>query len=255
MRILVIEDNEAHRQSAEETLRGHEVTIVESFDEAMELMDRKIDERNVQRLLSEAGVATAPKYTDRESWTAYRKVLDDANSRSVIPFPFEVVLTDMMMPMSSQTLAPEVFNHRERVPYGFVIALRAALRGARFVAMVTDTNHHQGAMSAAIDHLGDTYYRDGFKPNFTVNGARVMFVHTPFYREVLGKKTCSSCGGSGACKHCKGTGQRNDQYVQGECNACPDDVGKCSECKGSGHVDDVRQTRKDWGRVLADLTA
>lgn len=251
MRILVIEDKESHRESAEATLSGHELTIVKSFDDAMELMARKFDEENIQRLLAEAGFPTKPDSEDTERWYAYWNAHDEAQAKSVIPFPFEVVLTDMMMPMSRKTIAPGVFNSGEQVPYGFIIALKATLCGAKFVAMVTDTNHHEGAMSAALDHLGEAYYRDGFKPNFVVNGARIMFVHTPFYREVLGKETCDTCKGSGSCKYCKGMGQRNNQY----CTVCRDDVGKCSNCKGSGQADIVRQNRKDWGKALADLTA
>ncbi len=168
MKVLVIEDKEIHCQAAIETLVGHEVTIVRSFDRAMEILT--------------------------------------ATAQSVIPFPFEAVLTDMMMPMSQYTLDPRLFNYKEQVAYGFIIALRATLCGAKFVAMVTDTNHHMGAMSAAIDHLSDAYYREeGFQPNFLINGAKVMFVHTPFIRDIV-------------------AGERVYE-------------------------------RKDWGRVLADLTS
>lgn len=166
-------------------------------------------------------------------------------------FPYEVVLTDMMMPMSRQTLAPDAFNSREQVPYGFVLALMASQRGARFVAMVTDTNHHQGAMSAALDHLGSAYYHEGFNPNFVINGAHAMFIHTPFYRKVLGKKTCDVCAGSGTCRYCNGTGQRTNG--SGACG-CSANVGKCYSCKGVGQVDNVNTDGKDWGQVLKDLT-
>jgi CheY-like chemotaxis protein len=189
MRILVVEDKEVHRKAAEETLADHEVTIVYSFDKAMDIM-----------------------------------------SEDPEPFAFEAVLTDMMMPMCKTTLIPEVFNPSEQVPYGFVIALRAALRGAKFVAMVTDTNHHYGAMSAAIDYLGRAYYKDGSKPNFVVNGAKCTFVHAPFIRDVVG-----------VCEECEGTGSQ------------PSDGRKCLYCEGTGEK--TRYERKDWGRVLRDLTA
>lgn len=170
MRILVIEDKELHRKSAEETLSGHEVTIVKSFDEATALMEKKIDEGNVQRLLTEAGFPTKPGYEDSERWSAYCEAYSQATAKSVVPFPFEVVLTDMMMPMSKQTLAPEVFNPSEQVPYGFILALKATLFGAKFVAMVTDTNHHQSAMSASIDHLGTAEGRCGAIRSPSVRG-------------------------------------------------------------------------------------
>src|SRR3989344_5957034 len=71
---------------------------------------------------------------------------------------FETVLVDMMMPAGKTGAAGGNCNPDEQVPYGFVIALRAALRGAKYVAMVTDTNHHKSAMSAALDCLGSGYY-------------------------------------------------------------------------------------------------
>lgn len=161
MRILVVEDKACHRRSAEETLAGHEITIVESFDKAMDLI--RPDQ--------------APPYP-----------------RSLPPFPFEAVLADMMMPMSKRRLGEGVFKPDEEVPYGFIVALTAAHRGAKFVAVVTDTNHHHGAVSAALDYLGPDYYGTPLgvggpgcpppepqKPTmFNINGSRVVFVHAPF---------------------------------------------------------------------------
>jgi len=213
MKILVVEDKEMHCKSAEETLQDHELTIINSFEGAMGVMD------------------------------------EEGN------FPFDVVLTDMMMPMSREKLASEFFNFGEQVPYGFVIALKAALRGAKFVAMVTDTNHHAGAMSAAIDHLGDCYYRErGFKPNFVVNGAKVMFVHTPFIEEFRKDASCDYCKKNpGACSFCNGTGTLSGYGHSTKCHRCAGHVGKCKFCKGTTKADQTVQERKDWGRVLLDL--
>ena len=180
MRILVIEDKELHRQAAKQTISGHKLTIVKSFDKAMELMEETIDKNEFQRLMTKAGFKEKPSLENEELWNKYWDEWDKAKKESMSPFPFEVVLTDMMMPMSLQTLSPEVFRLNEQVPYGFIIALQAAYRGAKYVAMVTDTNHHQGAMSAAIDHLSGAYYQEGFRPNFEINGAKVSFVHAPF---------------------------------------------------------------------------
>lgn len=207
MKILVVEDNLMHRESAAETLLGHEVTIVESFEKAMELME-----------------------TD-------------------FSFPFEVVLTDMMMPIcEGRPFSPKSFEDRQ-APYGFVIALRAALRGAKFVAMVTDTNHHKDAMSNALNHLGHAYYRDGFKPNFVINGARVMFVHAPFIEKIVREAPCDSCK-NGLCSKCGGSGiipfSRNRKCE------CYDITGRCPKCKGTQKAEGHMKL-KDWGKVLADL--
>lgn len=223
MKILVIEDSELHRMSAAQSLANHEVTIVKSYDEAMELMDEKIDKAKRDRLLVEAGFKSQPESSKDEKWRAYWDARKKASSESAIPFDFEVVLTDMMLPMSEDTLAPGVWRRDEQVPYGFVIALRATTRGAKYVAMLTDTNHHQSAMSASLDKLGGTsYYKAGFRPNFEINGAKAMFVHSPFRR--VDNTTCDKCHGE---KGSKG----------------------CYKCDASG-----KAAGKDWGQVLKDLT-
>lgn len=261
MRILVIEDKALHHSSAIETLSGHDVTIISSFDEGIGLLTAKIDEENVARLLTEAGFPTEP---DRKSvpekdwdkvWKAYWNARQEAQAKSVIPLPFEAVLVDMMMPMSFEKLGPSaVCTRGEQVPYGFVLALKAAERGAKFVAMVTDTNHHNSPMSAALDYLGDAYYRDGFKPNFEINGARVMFVHAPFVEDVVKDAPCRWCQEKpGVCNTCLGSG--TNRYGGGRCKSCAEDVGKCRKCKGTTKADDTVHERKDWGKVFRDLTS
>jgi len=211
-------------------LAGHELTIVKSFDEAMEIMKEKIDKEKLQGLLAEAGFSEEPNSEDKKQWKAYQDARDAAWENAIIPLPFEVVLTDMMMPMCHTNLMCELFNPKEEVPYGFVLALKAAERGAKFVAMVTDTNHHNGAMSAALDNLSRPYYEDGCKPNFTINNARVAFLHAPMIA-VQGT----------VCPHCAG-----------KCNChgkCQGKNGKCYQCRGT-----KLEAGKNWGRVLKDLT-
>lgn len=258
MRILVIDDNPLHHSSAIETLSGHDVTIVSSFDEGIDLLAMKIDKENVARLLAEAGF---PKEPDRQAvsaevWRLYWKTKDEAEAQvqSIILLPFEAVLVDMMMPMSRRTLISEAYKPGEQVPYGFILALRAALCGAKFVAMVTDTNHHRGAMSAALDHLGGAYYCSGFKPNFAINGARVVFVHAPFVEDVVKDAPCTWCQEKpGVCNTCLGSG--TNRYGGGRCNSCAEDVGKCRNCKGTTKADTTVHERKDWGKVFRDLTS
>ena len=226
MKILVVEDKEMHRRAAEETLVGHELTIVKSFDEAMALMRERIDEAKMQQLMAEAGFSGQ---IIPGRWDDYSAARTKAEAASVIPFPFEAVLTDMMMPMGMRETLFDAFNPAEQVPYGFVIALKAALRGARFVAVVTDTNHHKGAMSAALDHFGGREFEHNHS-NFVINGAKAIFVHTPFIKECVGKKPC-------------------------EYSKCTEPGVLCSGCKGTREVDDIRWERKDWGKVLAALIA
>jgi CheY-like chemotaxis protein len=252
MKILVVEDKQSHREAAEETLKGHELTIAKSFDEAINLMAERVDEKNIQRILTECGFSDIPKPEDNARWKTYWEIKEEAQKKSVIPFSFDVVLTDMMMPMSRRTITQEAFNPCEQVPYGFVIALRATLRGAKFVAMVTDKNHHRAAMSAAIDHLGSAYYDEGFTPNFVINGAKVMFVHAPFIEDIVKDAPCETCEENpGVCHVCNGTGIGT--YTDKKCHICTD--GKCTYCHGTMKADKKVHERKDWGQVLKDLTA
>lgn len=140
MKILVIDDKDLHCDSACKAFDGHELTVVGSYDDAMEL------------LCTGCG--------------------------------FDVVLSDLMLPMSRQTLASAAYHPGELVPYGFVLALRASLVGVPYVAVATDINHHKNAVSAALDKLeirdANSYWYDGLRPNFTINGTKAFFVHAPF---------------------------------------------------------------------------
>jgi hypothetical protein len=157
---------------------------------------------------------------------------------------FDVVLTDMKMPMSKQTLGQGIFQHGVEVPYGFPIVLKAAKAGAKFVAMVTDTNHHQGAMSAAIDHIGGT---------FTIEGAEVLFVHARFVEDIIPDVDCTECT-DGVCPRCNGSLKvMNWENELVTCRCTENNPGKCGKCKGTGKFDDSVWERKDWGEVLNRL--
>ena len=174
MKILVIEDKAIHQESARETLIGHEVTVVPSYNEAYGLLKWKKE------------------------------------------FDFDAVLTDMNMPMSERNLSSRIiFRPDEQVPYGFILALAAAYRGAKYVALVTDINHHYGAMSAALDLLAPEYYDYRNKcmgdreKRFYINGARVIFVHAPFVVNIIKDQPCDLCTENpGVCTYCQGSGKR-----------------------------------------------
>ena len=83
---------------------------------------------------------------------------------------FDVVLTDLHLPMSSKTLG-DAFKLGELVPYGILLMIEAARHGAKFVAVVTDLNHHADPFSAAFDH----YSRFPVK----IEDAKVIMMHAP----------------------------------------------------------------------------
>ena len=83
---------------------------------------------------------------------------------------FDVVLTDLQMPMSSRTLGSDAFKLGELVPYGILLMIEAAHQGAKCVAVVTDLNHHADWVSAAFDHFGYSVQ---------IEGAKVLMMHSP----------------------------------------------------------------------------
>jgi hypothetical protein len=104
----------------------------------------------------------------------------------------DVALLDLFLPMSKITISPSTYED-ELVPYGFVLSLRAALVGVKYIAVATDVNHHEDALSAAFDELGigngvddgfNAYWPredegEIFKPNCVINDAKALFVHAP----------------------------------------------------------------------------
>ncbi len=82
---------------------------------------------------------------------------------------FEVVLTDLYLPMSSKTLSTDAFRIGELVPYGFLLMCEAARQGAKYVAVVTDLGHHSDHFSAAFDHFSRFALR--------IENAKAMMLH------------------------------------------------------------------------------
>jgi len=83
---------------------------------------------------------------------------------------FDVVLTDLHLPMSSKTMGSK-FVLGQLVPYGILLMIEAARQGAKHVVVVTDLSHHDDPFSAAFDH----YSRFQVK----IEGAKVDMVHSP----------------------------------------------------------------------------
>lgn len=225
LRILVIDDNAAHRQSAIESLAGHEITVIDSFDALVKLIE---------------------PYWDSE----LKQIVEP-------PFPYDAVLTDMLMPMSKRNLA-ENYNPEVEMPYGYVIALLVARRGARFVAMLTDASHHHHAMAATIDLMGpySCYEKVEIEQMkiFTIDGAKVTFIHAPMVTHAYPNSDCNHCK-QGECTNCNGTGT-----VVGygyACSCAREDQkhrkGKCFYCHGTRKYTKKVDGGKDWGRILNAL--
>lgn len=128
MRILVVDDNEQHRRAAHAFLKDHDLTVVGDFGKA-------------QTLLGKCG---------------RRGVYKNNQSPS-----FDVVLTDLMLPASDEEQGPDGMKFvGQEMPLGTTLMLRAIACGVKYVACITDTNHHHHPASAAFDGFG----------HFTANG-------------------------------------------------------------------------------------
>ncbi|OGL72419.1 hypothetical protein A3D69_02400 [Candidatus Uhrbacteria bacterium RIFCSPHIGHO2_02_FULL_54_11] len=148
LRILVIEDSKIHQESARATLEGHIVVIAETFHDGM-------------------------------SWivNGYSSAKREQEGKTT----FDVVLTDMMLPVDLGSLSMadrRKFPEGTLAPYGFSLALRAAQEGIPFVAMVSQGNHHADPVCHSLDYLGGPSYQ-GHPPILNVNGGRVIFTHAP----------------------------------------------------------------------------
>ncbi len=162
MKILVFDDSQAHRKAAELSLKGHDLTIVGTYDEAQEALLPKTDynkarEEILPTLVREAGMAGfTPCYKE------IGKTSDIDNSKyyhwegvaleQATTYPdFDVVLTDLMVPASKQALGCGEHLAGQEMPLGTTIALLALTVGIKNVAVVTDMDHHSHPASAAFD--------------------------------------------------------------------------------------------------------
>lgn len=119
MKILIIEDNEKHLQSARKFADecGHTVTIAKNYDEAEEAL---------------CG--------------------EDRFGRHEPVKAFDVVLTDLMMPASKTGLGTTDYIGTEQ-PYGLNLLMVAMRTGVKAVGLLTDGNHHSHPMTWALDTM------------------------------------------------------------------------------------------------------
>ena len=210
MKILVIDDTKTHLNAALQTLTDHDVTICSSHDDALGFLRSKRDDTLFDQLRT--------KYeADGDSRS---EAYDKAATESAIPY-WDVVLCDLLMPAGRNAQGNGLKYVGQEMPVGWSLALTAAKRGAKYVAVVTDINHHDHPASAMLDNLNEHI--------FTVDGSKVLMTN---YVNVIGitgtEGNCTQCGGSGK------NGERN-----------------CYYCNGTGM--DFTEKGKDWGKILRQL--
>lgn len=85
---------------------------------------------------------------------------------------FDAALLDLLMPSESMMLGGEGLSHLgEPFAVGYPLAVYLAGEDVQFVAVATDTGHHDHPASALMDWLA--------RKDFTMNDSKVKFMHSP----------------------------------------------------------------------------
>ncbi len=214
MKILVIDDTQAHLDAATQTLSDHEVVLCSSYDEALKLLEQKRDEEKFERLYKE--------YAGN-----YRKATDE----SLLPY-WDAVLCDLLMPAGKDAQGDKGYQFiGKEMPVGWSLALVAASRGAKYVAVVSDTGHHDHPASAMLDRINNHI--------FNIDDARVLLTNRIRYAGIVGTESvCPRCNGTlkVALKNADGTLHREV---------------KCDCFKGIVHA--KRGDGKHWGEILSRI--
>lgn len=249
MKILVVDDSGLHQASARQTLKGNDLTIVGTYDEGYELLAEceaswEVVDEELKRLGFKNPYA---KDTTNEEKAAYYAEKPRVK-KELCPAPrFDAVLLDLLMPASKMTMGPEGMKFvGQEMPTGFALALKAVLAGAKFVAVVTDTNHHDHPASAMLDSISSRP-EYGNPPRFVINGVKVGYYQGPW--TFVDGTIHPDCNGTGSKEICYCV-ERNGGKPKPDCDTCKGAGKYCFSCSSTG-----KRSGKDWGKVLANLAA
>lgn len=165
MKILVFDDSPVHRQSAKLSLKGHDLTVVGTYDEAQKALVSEVDYDKAKQLLPEMLVSAGlpadfephgkNKSASEEEKTKFWKISNESREAARNYPDFDAVLTDLLVPASRQAMGPDGYEFiGKEMPLGTAIALLALTAGITKVAVVTDMSHHDHPASAAFDCFG-----------------------------------------------------------------------------------------------------
>lgn len=180
MKILVFDDNKINRESARAQLKEHELVIVGTYDEAQELLTSHTDRDKVETALKEKFGDFNPYRSDDEKkkseyFAFEKKVIEQATTHP----DFDVALVDLLVPASRQSQGPNSKEAGKEMPIGIFIGLLAAVKGkARYVAVFTDSNHHDHPASACFDAFNKHPEFNGIKGvPFEVAGSKIVLTN------------------------------------------------------------------------------
>lgn len=190
MNILVIDDSTNHQQAARQVLGEHNLTVVESYDGALKLLAN-----------------------------------EDDGGKLLLPY-WDAVLCDLLMPAGRSAQGDKGLKYvGQEMPVGWSLAITAALRGAKYVAVVTDMNHHHHPASAMLDAMTNMI--------FNLHGAKALFTN---HVRMVGIE-----GTQGICMDCLGEGTKfngSNTY-------------QCCTCRGTKST--YAEKGKDWAEILDRL--
>jgi len=138
---------------------------------------------------------------------------------------WDVVLSDLLMPAGKRSQGEGMKYVGQEMPVGWSLALEAVQAGAKYVAVVTDMNHHSHPASAMLDSISGTI--------FDINGSKVLMTNRI---ESVGIKD----GTHQVCATCNGTGDFPGDAKYG-----------CGDCGGDGFK--FQQSGKDWAEIFDRL--
>ncbi|OGD61304.1 hypothetical protein A3A71_03995 [Candidatus Berkelbacteria bacterium RIFCSPLOWO2_01_FULL_50_28] len=180
MRILLFDDNRIHLAAAQAQLKNHDLTVVDTYDEAQRLLTPQCDYQKASVALKLQFGDFDPYRSDDEAKKAeYFTSVEAANEQATTYPNFDVVLTDLLVPASQQAQGPDGAQFMgQEMSVGIFIGLLAAVRaGAKYVAVFTDCSHHSHPASACFDAFN--YDGGESAPTaFTVEGSKVLLSNT-----------------------------------------------------------------------------
>jgi CheY-like chemotaxis protein len=176
MKILVIEDKKENIEAAKKQLSEHQLQVISGYDEVHEYLREEIDKEKLEDYLKKnlpKGWSScfeknnytymSPDGNEVKQWNLpndIKKIIIEAEKASP-HIPFDVVLTDVMIPKGGNNCCRDDGKIR---PYGPIIALRAISLGIKKVGVITSGNHHEDPIVYAFDHL----------PGFTSGDLKVV---------------------------------------------------------------------------------
>lgn len=177
MKILIFDDNATHRAAAQAQLKDHDLTVVGTYDEAQALLTPQFDYEKASAALKSQFADFDPRSADEAKKIEYSVARKAANEQATTYPDFDVVLSDLLVPASSQAQGSRDSLAGQEMPVGIFIGLLAAVKArAKYVAVFTDSNHHSHPASACFDVFND----DGeAKPTpFNVEDTKVLLSNT-----------------------------------------------------------------------------